>query len=102
MAHTSKDAGEARQRPRPSAAAGQAPVGALTGRASIARPAGTAPVSAAGGAPAGAEVRHKGMISNPWVKHWAGAGPAPTTTRSAGATKQAKAADGSKAPRRKS
>jgi hypothetical protein len=27
--------------------------------------------------------QHKGMISNPWVKHWAGAGPAPTANATA-------------------
>jgi hypothetical protein len=44
-----------------------------------ARAAGIAPASPAGAAapePQGGP--HKGMISNPWVKHWTGRGPDPT------------------------
>jgi hypothetical protein len=77
MAIEKKAAGEARQRPRPAPAPYQkAP---LSGEAKPhARPAGIAPTfdvqarqTVARGGP------HKGMISNPWVKHWSGQGPAP-------------------------
>lgn len=101
MGDTKKDAGEARQRPRAVAAPREAGLGVPSGAAPIARPAGIAPVSAAGRAPAPADDAHKGMISNPWVKHWGGAGPAPTATRPAGRqprpATQAKSADKSKA-----
>lgn len=97
MADTKKDAGEARQRPRPVAASRQVALGAPTGGVPIARPAGIAPVRTAGGAPAPAEGAHKGMISNPWVTYWAGAGPAPTTTRPAGPATQTRASAKSKA-----
>jgi hypothetical protein len=97
MANAKKDAGEARQRPRPrTPIVPQATVGAPT-----ARPAGIAPAFAAGAAPGAVEGAHKGMITNPWVKHWAGVGPAPTTTRPAGRqprpAAQTKAAEKSKA-----
>jgi hypothetical protein len=101
MGVTKKDAGEARQPPRTVAASRQAALGAPTGAAPTGRPAGIAPVPTAGRAPALADDAHKGMISNPWVKHWAGAGPAPTTTRPAGRQPRpathTKAADESKA-----
>jgi hypothetical protein len=74
MATTRKDAGEARERPRPSAAAH--PETAET--KPLARPAGIAPVfDAATRQLTPRAGPHKGMISNPWVKHWTGAGPPP-------------------------
>jgi hypothetical protein len=75
MTMTRKPAGEARERPRlPQQLEGHG-VGANVIRKSV----GAAPVfdreakrlAVASEAP-------KGMISNPWVKHWSGAGPAPT------------------------
>jgi hypothetical protein len=75
MTITKKPAGEARERPRPSPHPESYGVGANVMRKSV----GAAPVFdreakrliVTSDAP-------KGMISNPWVKHWSGAGPAPT------------------------
>jgi hypothetical protein len=73
MTQTRKPAGEARERPRPS------PHPESHGGANVVRKSvGAAPVfdrdakrmTVADAAP-------RGMISNPWVKHWSGAGPAP-------------------------
>jgi hypothetical protein len=69
-----KPAGEARERPRPAPQVESLGVGANVIRKSV----GAAPVfdrdarrlAVAGETP-------RGMISNPWVKHWSGAGPAP-------------------------
>jgi len=67
MAETRKDAGQARQRPRPPATP-QAETEAMTPSA---RPAGISPVFDADAAQLKArEGPYKGMISNPWVRHW--------------------------------
>ncbi|MEA2780057.1 MAG: hypothetical protein QOK29_1601 [Rhodospirillaceae bacterium] len=82
---TKKDAGEARERPKPQVAA-HTKTGGTT---PLARPAGIAPVfDAATSQLTPRAGSHKGMISNPWVKHWTGAGPAPTSKRAAGAQAQ--------------
>lgn len=73
MSNPRKDAGQARQRPRQPANQQQA---ATRGAGPAARPAGTAPAfdpEAAQLAPRG--TAPKGMISNPWVRNWAGATP---------------------------
>jgi hypothetical protein len=73
MNNPRKDAGEARQRPRP-----PVPRRPETSAATpTARPAGSAPVFDAGAgrlAPA-REDAPRGMISNPWVKQWAAGTP---------------------------
>ncbi len=79
MAIEKKAAGEAQQRPRPTTGTHhEAPQGGAAKPHS--RPAGIAPtfdvqamqiVARAG--------PHKGMISNPWVKHWRGQGPGAET-----------------------
>ena len=82
MTSMRKGAGEARERPRPMVSANPK----TTEAKPLAKPAGMAPVF-------DAQMKqlkpsagpHKGMISNPWVKHWAGAGPAPTSSGTAGA-----------------
>jgi len=74
MTMTRKPAGEARDRPRPSPRPESHGLVADVVRKSV----GAAPVfdaeakrlKVAADAP-------RGMISNPWVKHWTGAGPAP-------------------------
>jgi hypothetical protein len=69
MAETRKDAGEARQRPRPPAADRAAEEAAPATPAS--RPAGIAPVlDRETGQLTGREGPFKGMISNPHVKNW--------------------------------
>jgi hypothetical protein len=76
MATIRKDAGEARERPRPTTRVHAEPGAA----APSARPAGGAPVFDAATSqltPRAGE--HKGMASNPWVKHWAGVAPPPST-----------------------
>jgi hypothetical protein len=83
-----KDAGEARERPRPRVAA-KPEAGGTT---PLARPAGIAPVFDANALQLTPRAGpHKGMISNPWVKYWTGAGPAPTPKRVVGAQVQAAA-----------
>lgn len=75
MAVTRKDAGQARQRPRPPVT----PHAVTEAMTPSAQPAGIAPVFDADAAQVKArEGPYKGMISNPWVKHWIqGAGGAP-------------------------
>ena len=74
MANSRKDAGEARQRPRPQVI----PSAATAARTPTARPAAIAPsFDATTGQPTPQGGSHKGMISNPWVKHWTGRGPEP-------------------------
>ena len=77
MAIEKKAAGEALQRPRPAPATYHKMP--LSGEAMPdTRPAGIAPtfdVQAMQTVERAAA--HKGMISNPWVKHWSGQGPAP-------------------------
>jgi hypothetical protein len=77
MTTTSKPAGEARERPRPSHHPESYGAAAKVTRKS----AGAAPtfdretkrlMTVASEGPKG------GMISNPWVRHWAGLGPAPS------------------------
>jgi hypothetical protein len=95
MTTTKKPAGEARERPRPSPHPESRGAGAKVTRKSV----GPAPIfdreakrlTVAGEAPSG------GMISNPWVKHWSGKGPAPTAPAAvspAAAHPQKKAAGG--------
>jgi hypothetical protein len=80
-----KDAGEARERPRPRITA-RSETGGTT---PVARPAGIAPVFDRGTSQLTPRAGpHKGMISNPWVKHWTGAGPPPISKRLAGAQAQ--------------
>lgn len=68
MTETRKDAGPARQRPRPAAVRRAA----ATAPAPSARPAGIAPILDADTAQLKArEGPFKGMISNPWVRQWA-------------------------------
>ena len=94
MTMTRKPAGEARERPRPSPHPESHGVGANVIRKGV----GAAPtfdreakrLAAASDAP-------RGMISNPWVKHWSGTGPAPTApvaVAPAAAHTQTKAAGG--------
>ena len=77
MAIEKKAAGEARQRPRP--VQGEHQKAPLSGEAKPhARPAGIAPTFDVQAMQTVARAGpHKGMISNPWVKHWSGQGPAP-------------------------
>jgi hypothetical protein len=91
MATIRKDAGAARERPKPPiAAAPRAGAPPPT-----ARPAGAAPVFDAKTSKLTTVAgQHKGMISNPWVKYWTGAGPAPTARPATGAPGQ----PGTKAP----
>jgi hypothetical protein len=70
-----RDAGEARDRPRPQVQPER------HRREVAARAAGIAPASPAE-APAAAP-EHQGMISNPWVKHWTGRGEPPTGEKAA-------------------
>jgi hypothetical protein len=80
MTDARKDAGEARQRPRPKVIL-RAPAG---GRPPAAHPAGIAPTfekEARAIVPRAGP--HKGMITNPWVKYWTGQGPAPIEERAA-------------------
>jgi hypothetical protein len=79
MTVTRRPAGEARERPRPAVRAEkQAAAGVI--RKNV----GAAPVFDAGAKqpraaakPAG-ETPTRGMISNPWVKHWSGQAPPPS------------------------
>jgi len=85
MAITRKDAGQARERPRPPVAARPETAGTQP----VARPAGIAPVvDAATRQLTPRAGPHKGMISNPWVRHWSGTGPPPTSKPAAGAQAQ--------------
>jgi hypothetical protein len=85
MTTTRKGAGEARERPKSPVAA--RPKIAQT--MPLARPAGIAPTFDAKTSQLTPRAGpHKGMISNPWVKHWSGAGPPPTSKRAAGAQLQ--------------
>jgi hypothetical protein len=76
MTMTKKPAGEARERPRPP----QHPESHGPGAKVMRKNVGAAPtfdreakrLTVASEAPKG------GMMSNPWVRHWAGLGPAPT------------------------
>jgi hypothetical protein len=77
MTTTKKPAGEARERPRPS----HRPESHSAAAKATRKSAGAAPtfdreskrlMTVASEGPRG------GMISNPWVRHWAGLGPAPT------------------------
>jgi hypothetical protein len=71
-----RDAGKARERPRAQTTRERRPPSA--------RAAGIAPASpAAAAAPEPQGGPHKGMISNPWVKHWTGRGPDPTEDNAA-------------------
>ncbi len=94
MTTTRKPAGEARERARPSPHPESHGVSANVTRKNV----GAAPIfdreakrlTVASEAP-------RGMISNPWVKHWSGAGPAPTApavVSSPAAHPQKKAAGG--------
>jgi len=100
-----KPAGEARERPRPSSHPESHGAGDNVVRKSV----GAAPVFDHGArrmAPAPEAPR--GMISNPWVKHWSGAGPPPTApaavstpaahpqTKAAGAVRQNASGEGPK------
>ena len=94
MAIEKKAAGEAKQRLRPAPATYHKTP--LSGEAKPdTRPAGIAPtfdVQAMQTVERAAP--HKGMISNPWVKHWSGHGPAPEMgevplAEGAGATRRA-------------
>jgi hypothetical protein len=77
MAIEKKAAGEALQRPLPAPATDHKTP--LSGEAKPhARPAGIAPTfDAQAMQTVERAAPHKGMISNPWVKHWSGQGPAP-------------------------
>jgi len=87
MTVTKRPAGEARERPRPTASAEkQAAAGGV-----IRKNVGAAPVFDAGAKqiraaakPAG-ETPTRGMISNPWVKHWSGQAPPPSVPAQAAA-----------------
>jgi hypothetical protein len=87
MATTRKDAGEARERPKASVAVAVHPK--ADPRMPSARPAGIAPAFDAVTLQLTPRAGpHKGMISNPWVKHWAGAGPPPMSKPVVGAQAQ--------------
>jgi hypothetical protein len=74
MTTTRKPAGEARERPRPSPHPESHGAGAHVVRKSV----GAAPVfDAEAKRLKSADEAPRGMISNPWVKHWSGLGPAP-------------------------
>ena len=75
MTMTRKPAGEARERPRPPHRTDPHPHG--HGPDVIRKSAGAAPVFDAATAHRSAREAPKGMISNPWVRFWSGAGPAP-------------------------
>jgi hypothetical protein len=77
MAIEKKGAGEARQGPRPLHVAPHKAPSGEQGRP-ISRAAGIAPTFDAQAMRIASRAgSHKGMISNPWVKHWSGSGPAP-------------------------
>lgn len=77
MAIEKKDMGEARQGPRPLHVAHRKAPSGEQGRP-ISRAAGIAPTFDAQAMRVASRAgSHKGMISNPWVKHWSGSGPAP-------------------------
>ena len=80
----SKPAGEARERPRPAAHAQAFAGGAGGGGEPMRKSVGAAPrFDAASQSMAAAAEAPRGMISNPWVKHWAGVAAAPTTAAAA-------------------
>jgi hypothetical protein len=75
MTITRKAAGEARERPRPSPHPEAHSAGANVVRKNV----GAAPIfDTASNRLTTTSEAHRGMISNPWVKHWSGRGPAPT------------------------
>lgn len=77
MAIEKKGAGEARQGPRPLHVMHPKAPSGEQGRP-ISRAAGIAPTFDAQAMRIASRAgTHKGMISNPWVKHWSGSGPAP-------------------------
>jgi hypothetical protein len=83
MTVTKKPAGEARERPRPAHRTDPHHPG--HGPDIVRKSVGAAPVFDAETrriAPAGEAPR--GMISNPWVRFWSGAGPAPIAQAAAG------------------
>ncbi|MBV9286832.1 MAG: hypothetical protein JO288_03250 [Hyphomicrobiales bacterium] len=80
MTVTRRPAGEARERPRPAASAEKQSSAGGVMRKNV----GAAPVFDAGAkqlraaAKPASETPTRGMISNPWVKHWSGQAPPPT------------------------
>jgi hypothetical protein len=75
MTITKKAAGEARERPRPSPHPESHSASANVVRKNV----GAAPIfDAVSKRLTATSEAPRGMISNPWVKHWSGRGPAPT------------------------
>ena len=86
MTVTRRPAGEARERQRAALSAQSQAVGAGVVRKNV----GAAPVFDAGAktlkaAKTASGAAPKGMISNPWVKHWSGAAPPPSAPARAAA-----------------